>query len=480
MPSKISSGKILRKTKIVCTIGPSTSSADAMKDLVKAGMDVARINFSHGTHKEHAYYIKTLRKVAKKLNSPLAIMQDLPGPKNRTGKLKDGEVLLKNNAYVVLTTKEILGDENCISVDMHDLPKSVKSGDSIFLNDGNIELRVISTTKTDVNCKVVDGGILGDDKGLNVPGSKWNSPSITKDDWKHIEFGLKYKVDFIALSFIKAAKDIVKVRHFLEQKGVTPSIIAKIERRQALDNLDEILHTADGAMVARGDLGIEIPIQKVPITQKKIIQKCNSLGKPVIVATQMLESMINSPVPTRAEATDIANAIFDGADAVMLSGETAVGKHAKDAVEIMSLIALEAESALPYEDILTNKGKDLQPQTDDAISYAACHIAQQLRTAAIVAFTSSGSTARRVAKYRPRMPILAITSSPITQRQLCLSWGVHAFKVPDASRISDLFAQGARVARGTGVATKGNLIVITGGLPVAVSGSTNLLKVERV
>jgi len=315
---------------------------------------------------------------------------------------------------------------------------------------------------------------------VNVPGIVGNSRSITREDWEHIKFGLKYKVDFIALSFIREAKDITRVRHFLQKKGLTPSIIAKIERRQALDNLDEILQTSDGAMVARGDLGVEIPIQKVPVAQKQIIQKCNSLGKPVIVATQMLESMVNSPKPTRAEATDIANAIFDGADALMLSGETAIGNYAKDAVDIMLLIALEAESALPYEDILTNKGKDLQPQTDDAISYAACHTAQQLGTAAIVAFTSSGSTARRVAKYRPRMPILAITSSQTTQRQLSLSWGVRAFKVPDASRIADLFAQGARVARDTAVAKKGDLIVITGGLPVAVSGSTNLLKVERV
>jgi pyruvate kinase len=480
MLSKITTGNTLRRTKIVCTIGPSTNSAAAIKDLIKAGMDVARINFSHGTRKEHAQYIKTLRKVAKQLSSPLAIMQDLPGPKNRTGKLKDGEVILKNNAYVVLTTKQILGDENRISVDLSDLPKNVKAGDSIFLNDGNIELRVISTTNTDVNCKVIDGGTLGEDKGVNVPGNTGNSRSITKEDWEHIKFGLKYKVDFIALSFIREAKDITKVRLFVEKKGVTPSIIAKIERRQALDNLDEILQMADGAMVARGDLGVEIPIQKVPIVQKQIIQKCNSLGKPVIVATQMLESMVNSPIPTRAEATDIANAIFDGADALMLSGETAIGNYPKDAVDIMSLIALEAEAVLPYDDILTNKGKDLQPLTDDAISYAACHTAQQLETAAIVAFTSSGSTARRVAKYRPRMPILAITSSQITQRQLSLSWGVHAYKVPDASRISDLFAQGARVARGTGVAKKGDLIVITGGVPIAVSGSTNLLKVERV
>ena len=446
---------------------------------MQAGMDVARINFSHGTHKEHTMHIKTLRKVAKQFGSPLAIMQDLPGPKNRTGKLKDGVVELKDNAYVVLTTKQVLGDEHQISVGLRDLPKNVKPGDSIFLADGTIELHVISTTKSDIKCQVIDGGLLGEDKGVNVPGITWTTPSVTREDWDHLAFGLKHKVDFVALSFIREAKDVIKVKRFLEQKAAAPAIIAKIERREALDNLDEILEAADGIMVARGDLGVEIPIQKVPLVQKKIIQKCNSLGKPVIVATQMLESMVNSPTPTRAEATDVANAIFDGADALMLSEETAVGNYAKETVAMMAQIALEAETALPYEEILANKGKDLQSQTDDAISYAACHTAQQLGAAAIVAFTSSGSTARRVAKYRPRVPILAITSSQVTQRQLSLPWGVRAFKVPDASRISDLFAQGAKVARGTGLAKKGDLIVITGGVPVGVSGGTNLLKVER-
>jgi len=443
-------------------------------------MDVARINFSHGTHKEHAIKIKTLRKVAKQLGLPLAIMQDLPGPKDRTGKLKDGVVELKNNAYVVLTTKQIIGDEHQISIGLRDLPKSVKPGDSIFLADGTIELRVVSTTKTDIKCQIIDGGILGEDKGVNVPSVNLSTPSITKEDWGHLSFGLKHKVDFVALSFIRQAQDILKVKRFFRQRAAAPAIIAKIERREALDNLDEILEIADGIMVARGDLGVEIPIQKVPLAQKTIIQKCNSLGKPVIVATQMLESMVDSPTPTRAEATDVANAIFDGTDALMLSAETAIGNYAKEAVIMMSQIALEAETALPYEEILASKGKDLQPQTDDAISYAACHTAQQLGAAAIIAFTSSGSTARRVAKYRPRVPILAITSSQITQRQLSLSWGVRAFKVPDASRISDLFAQGAKVAKAIGLAGKGDLIVITGGVPVGVSGSTNLLKVEMI
>ncbi|MBM3142534.1 MAG: pyruvate kinase [Chloroflexi bacterium] len=469
-----------RRTKIVCTIGPSTSSASMIKELLQAGMDVARINFSHGTHKEHASYIRTLQQTAKQAGVPLGIMQDLPGPKNRTGKLKRGSVELKENADFILTTREILGDEQRASVGLPDLPSIVKPGDMIFLDDGAIELKVVATSKTEVSCQIVTGGKLGEDKGINIPGITWDAPTITEEDWSHLLFGLKHNVDFVALSFIREANDVIKVRNFLQKRKKTPALIAKIERREALDNLDGILEAADGVMVARGDLGIEIPIQRVPIVQKEIIQKCNRLGKPVIVATQMLESMVNAPRPSRAEVTDVANAIFDGADALMLSEETAVGSYPVEAVSMMSQIALEAETALPYEEILTNKGKDLQPQTDDAISYAACHTAHQLGAAAIIAFTSSGSTARRVAKYRPRVPILAITPSQVTQRQLSLSWGVRAFQIPEPSKIAVLFTRGARVAKRTGLAQDGDLVVITGGVPIGISGSTNLLKVEKV
>lgn len=469
-----------RRTKIVCTIGPSTSSASMIKELLQAGMDVARINFSHGTHKEHASYIRTLQQAAKQAGVPLGIMQDLPGPKNRTGKLKKGAIELTENADFVLTTKEVLGDEHRVSVGLPDLPKNVKPGDMIFIDDGAIELKVVATSKTEVSCQVVTGGKLGEDKGINIPGITWDAPTTTEEDWNHLLFGLKHNVDFVALSFIREANDVIKVRNFLQKRKKTPALIAKIERREALDNLDGILEAADGVMVARGDLGIEIPIQRVPIVQKEIIQKCNRLGKPVIVATQMLESMVNAPRPTRAEVTDVANAIFDGADALMLSEETAVGSYPVEAVSMMSQIALEAETALPYEEILTNKGKDLQPQTDDAISYAACHTAHQLGAAAIIAFTSSGSTARRVAKYRPKMPILAITPNQVTQRQLSLSWGVRAFQIPEPSKIAVLFARGARVAKRTGLAQEGDLVVITGGVPIGISGSTNLLKVEKI
>jgi len=443
-------------------------------------MDVARINFSHGNAKEHVAYIKTLRQAAKKADVPLAIMQDLPGPKNRTGKLKKDNIELKTGAVLVLTTREILGDEHKVSVAVPELPSMVKPGDTIFLDDGAIELKVKSTGNGEVVCRVITGGPLGEDKGVNIPGINWESSTITQRDWDDLLFGLKHDVDLVALSFIGEADDVIKVRNFIEKTKKTPTLIAKIERREALDNLDDILEVADGAMVARGDLGIEIPIQRVPIVQKEIIRKCNRLGKPVIVATQMLESMVHSLRPTRAEVTDVANAIFDGADAVMLSEESAIGNYPVETVSMMAQIALEAEAVLPYEDLLSNKGKDLQPQTDDAISYAACRAAHQLGAAAIIAFTSSGSTARRVSKYRPGVPIIAITPSHSTRKQLSVSWGVRAFQISEPSQITALFARGARVAKQSGFAQRGDLVVITGGVPIGISGSTNLLKVERV
>jgi pyruvate kinase len=469
-----------RRTKIVCTIGPSTSTAPVIKELLKTGMDVARINFSHGTQKEHTSYIKILRQVAKQADLPLAIMQDLPGPKNRTGKLKRGSAELKADTEIILTTREVLGDEHKVSIHLPELPTLVKPGNMIFLDDGAIELKVTYIKNSEINCRVITGGSLGEDKGVNIPGITCEASAITEQDWAHLLFGLEHNVDLVALSFIKEANDVLKVKKFIKKKKKNPVLIAKIERREALDNLDEILEVADGAMVARGDLGIEIPIQRVPMIQKEIIQKCNRLGKPVIVATQMLESMVHSLRPTRAEVTDVANAILDGADALMLSEETAIGNYPIETVSMMAQIALEAEASLPYEDILSSKGKDLQPQTADAISYDACHAAHQLGAAAIIAFTSSGSTARRVAKYRPGVPILAITPSNETQRQLAISWGVRAFQIPEPSKITALFDRGARVAKRTGLAKDGDLVVITGGVPIGISGSTNLLKVERV
>ena len=469
-----------QKTKIVCTIGPATGSTSAIEELIKAGMNVTRLNFSHGTLEEHAGYIRNIRKAAAKLKTPVAILQDIAGPKIRTGKLKQKTVQLKEGAYLTLTTAKVPGDEHSVSVNLPELAENVKRGDVIFLNDGAVKLEVVDTSPEAVRCRVIIGDTLGWEKGVNVPGVNLRIPSCTEKDFHDLLFGIEHEVDFVALSFVREAKDILRVRKFLKKRGADIPLIAKIEKWEALENLDKILAASDGLMVARGDLGIEIPLERVPLAQKEIIKKCNHAGKPVITATQMLESMMNSPHPTRAEVTDIANSIFDGTDAIMLSGETAIGRYPVEAVQVMMKIALNTEAALPYSKMLLDKGADLEPQTDDAISYAACHTAHQLEAAAIVAFTSSGSTARRVAKYRPGIPILAATPSPKQRRRLLLSWGVYPFEVAEPSGVADLLAQGARLSLETGVARKCDLIVITAGIPIGMSGTTNLLKVERV
>jgi len=480
MLKPILQGSTLRKTKIVCTIGPNSSSPSVIRQLLESGMNVARINASHGTIEEHGERISTLRREAKKLLVPLALLIDLPGPKDRTGKAKKGGIRLREGAEFVLTTRDVLGDESQVSVDLPELPAHVKLGQAIYLDDGLIQLEVISISASDVKCRVIVGGRLGDNKGINVPGVTWDVDAITEEDWHHLEFAVQQGVDFVGLSFVKSESDVAKVREFLQQQSSQAKIIAKIERREALDNFKEILEAADGVMVARGDLGVQIPIQRVPIVQKELIRKCNHIGKPVIVATQMLESMMDSAVPTRAEATDVANAIFDGADAVMLSEETAIGHYAVEAVRIMSLIALEAEAALPYEETFASRGKDLQPLTDDAISYAACHTAQQLGAKAVIAYTASGSTAKRVSKYRPRMPIIAITPNESTQRQLSLSWGVSALHIREPKSVLTMFTQAAKAVRKFGLVSEGDLVVVTAGIPLGISGTTNMLKVEKI
>ncbi|MCX5996287.1 MAG: pyruvate kinase [Chloroflexi bacterium] len=470
----------LRKTKIVCTMGPSSIAPAVVKSLLEAGMNVARINASHGTMEEHAQYVEILRREAKKKKLPLALLLDLPGPKDRTGKAKKGGIKLREGADFLLTTRDVLGDESQVSVDLPELPRHVKLGQTILLDDGAIKLEVKSISKDAVKCTVVAGGRLFDNKGVTVPGVTWDIDAVTEEDWLHLDFAVKQDIDFVGLSFVRSAADVVKVREFLLQQGSKAKIIAKIERLEGLNNFDEISEAADGIMVARGDLGVQIPIQRVPIVQKDLIRKSNHLGKPVIVATQMLESMVDSPMPTRAEATDVANAIFDGADAIMLSEETAIGHYPVETVQMMSLIALEAEAALPYEENFASKGKDLQPLTDDAISYAACHVAAQLGAKAVIAYTASGSTARRVSKYRPRTPILAITPNVSTQRQLSLSWGVTALKVPEPKMILNMFSQAATAGSECGLCKEGDLVVVTAGLPMGKSGSTNMLKVEKI
>jgi len=469
-----------RRTKIVCTIGPATGTAAAIERLILAGMNIARLNLSHGTHHEHSRYIQSISRVSQRLGIDVAILMDLPGLKYRTGKLRGGRALLKNRAQVILTTRQLVGDAGLVPVNLPNLPRDVKAGDLVLLDDGAMQLKVLETSGTEVRCRVIAGGVLAEGRGVVVPGMRISGPFITDSLKENLFFAISKQPEFIALSFVSSADDIKAAKDILRKNNADIPIIAKIERGDAVSKFDSILAASDGVMVARGDLGVDIPLERVPMVQKEIIQKCNLAGKPVITATQMLESMINAARPTRAEVTDIANAIFDGTDATMLSAETSIGKYPVPAVTFMAKIAQEAENKLPYDQILMERGRQLEHKTDELISYSACHTAYSLEAKAIVAFTQSGSTAGRVSKYRPRMPILAITPDGNVCRRLLLRWGVHPIKIPGQKSIDELFATGVRLAKEMKIAKAGDLIVITGGIPIGVAGSTNLLKVEKV
>jgi len=451
-----------------------------IEQLIKAGMNVARFNLSHGTHREHTRHIQTVRKLSHRLAIPVAILIDLPGPKYRTGELKDGQAKLKKGARVTLTTRQIKGDDTVIPVNLRTLPQNVESGDIVLLDDGAMQLKVLQSQGTEIICKVLVGGILTEGRGLVVPGMRTPASFITDTLRQQILFAVGQQPDYLALSFVSNAKDITSVRAMLFENGADMPIIAKIERGAAVEKFDSILSASDSIMVARGDLGADIPLEKVPLVQKEIIKKCNRTGKPVITATQMLESMVNAPRPTRAEVTDVANAIFDGTDAIMLSEETSIGKYPVQAVKMMGRIAREVEGKLPYEQMLAERGGWLEQETDELISYSACHTAQSLDTAALVAFTQSGSTARRASKYRPRIPILAITTDAAVVGRLMLLWGVYPLQIVGPASVEELFTTGARLSKEVGLAKPGDLVVITGGIPVGVAGSTNLLKVEKV
>ncbi len=469
-----------RKTKIVCTIGPATQSYQTLERLTHAGMDVARLNFSHGTYDEHAERIANVRRVSKTLGRALGVLQDLPGPKIRTGKLKAEKVWLQDGANITLTTESILGDEHRVSVTLDSLARDVRPGDSIFVHDGTIRLEVQDTTETEIYCRIAAGGVLTQMKGINVPGVKLSTQAVTDEDLRHLAFGLEQGIDFVALSFITDAEDILRAQKFINRHKADVPVVAKIERHEALENIDQIIDVADIIMVARGDLGVEVPLRRVPIEQKRIVAKCNAAGKPVIVATQMLESMIYSPRPTRAEASDVANAILDGADAIMLSEETATGGFPVETVETMSDIALEAANTLPYQAMLSRMLETVGPQPDDAISYAAVSIAEQISAAAILAFTTSGATALRIAKYRPRCPVLAITPQELVVRRLALVWGLTPLLTTEFRSIEELYAKGSDIAGRAGVAGTGDFVVMTAGVPFATAGNTNIVKVHQI
>jgi pyruvate kinase len=469
-----------RRTKIVCTIGPASSSSALIERLIRTGMNVARLNLSHGTPRDHARLLATVRRVARRLVIPVAVLMDLPGPKYRTGPLQGGAVVLNKGAQVVLTTRPIEGDPHQVPVNLPTLPRDVRVGDSVLLDDGAMHLKVQRASGTDVVCRVVVGGTLTPGRGVVVPGMRTSGPFLTPQLREHLEFAVAQQPDYLALSFVSRADDIEQVRELLRQRGADLPIMAKIERGEALNHLEEILQASDAIMVARGDLGVDIPLERLPIVQKDLIRRCNMHDKPVITATQMLESMITASRPTRAEVTDVANAIFDGTDAVMLSAETSIGRHPVQAVAMMAKIASTTDGQLPYEQMLQERGAVLGAQIDAAISYDACRTAHQLGAKAIVAFTQSGSTVTRVSKARPKVPILALTSSEQVSRRLQFCWGVQVCHEAEPSSIEALFEIGAQLPKSLGLANAGDLVVITGGIPVRVAGTTNLLKVEKI
>lgn len=473
---------MLKKTKIVCTIGPASESEEMLEKLILAGMNVARLNFSHGNQDEHQKRIDTIKKVSKKLGIPVAIMLDTKGPEIRLGDFKDGPIELEIGDIFTLTTRDILGDETIVSISHEGLPQDVEVGNSILIDDGLVELEVKEIkNETDIVCEVKNRGQLSNHKGVNVPNVKISLPAVTEKDREDIIFGIRNNVDFIAASFIRKKEDINEIRMILEDHhGEFIRLIPKIENQEGIDNIDEILIASDGLMVARGDLGVEVAPQEIPLVQKELIRKCYLAGKPVITATQMLDSMMRNPRPTRAEVTDVANAIIDGTSAIMLSGETAAGKYPEEAVKMMTSISQRIEASLDYDEMLNTSVRYLDNTTTNSISKSACIIARDLGANAIVASTNTGSTARALSKFRPKFPIIAVTPNERTKRQLALSWGVETVIVPRYGNTDELINESLDVVVEEGVLNEGDLVVMTAGIPVGLTGATNLIKVQTI
>ncbi|MGE5391147.1 MAG: pyruvate kinase [Deltaproteobacteria bacterium] len=470
----------MRRTKIICTIGPASEQVPVLVKMMKAGMNVARLNFSHGSHEEHKHRIDNVRKAAEEFGQPAAIVLDTKGPEIRTGRLASGKVQLDAGQRFVLTSREVPGNENEVQISYENLPHEVTSGAHILLADGLINLLVESTNDTDIICTVLNGGALGEKKGVNVPGVRINLPFLSEKDCQDIEFGIEQKVDFIAASFVRSAEDVLEIRRILERRGADIDIIAKIESQGGVDNLNDIIKVADGVMVARGDLGVEIPAEEVPLVQKTVVERCSMAGKIVIIATQMLDSMIVNPRPTRAEVSDVANAIFEGADAIMLSGETAAGKYPVEVVETMARIAARTEEALPYADILRQRRLRGTLSVTDAISYATCTVAMNLKASAIISATRGGHTARMVSKYRPQATIIAATRHKEVLNKLCLVWGVKPVLIKETTGTDELLDESIERSLAAGYIQDGDMVILTAGVPSDVAGGTNMLKVHVV
>jgi pyruvate kinase len=464
------------RTKIVCTIGPSSRSPEMLERLVAAGMDVARLNFSHGSHEEHGAVVACLRQIAERAGKPVAILQDLAGIKIRVGEMAAGVARLERDAVFTLTTRAVPGDAREISVSLPDLPGCVRPGDRLLLADGELELTAESVTETDICCRVVVGGVLSSHKGINLPSRSIAAQGLTDKDREDLAFGIAQGMDYVALSFVRSAEDVRQARAFIAERGARIPLIAKIEKHEAISRIDEILRESDGIMVARGDLGVETPLEHVPLLQKMLIEKANRAGKPVITATQMLLSMVESARPTRAEVGDVANAILDGTDAVMLSEETASGRYPAQAAATMKRIAEDTETAFPFEQWMRRfEDRSLQ-SLPEAVAGAACELAEHIGASLIVAWTESGATARLVAKHRPRSPVLALSSVAATARRMALVWGVIPLLAAQGTDTDAMMDAAPSLAVAAGLLRPGEKAVITAGIPMGVAGSTNLIK----
>ncbi|MBM7701231.1 pyruvate kinase [Metabacillus iocasae] len=473
----------MRKTKIVCTIGPASESVEKLVELINSGLNVCRLNFSHGDFEEHGARIVNIREAAKQTGKTIAILLDTKGPEIRTNTMENGAIDLQEGQKIIVSMEEVIGTVDKFSITYPGLVDDVQVGSKILLDDGLIGLEVLEINKAagEITTKVLNPGTLKNKKGVNVPNVSVQLPGITEKDANDIVFGIEQGVDFIAASFVRRASDVLEIRELLERHDAGHiQIISKIENQEGVDNIDEILEVSDGLMVARGDLGVEIPAEEVPLVQKELIKKCNALGKPVITATQMLDSMQRNPRPTRAEASDVANAIFDGTDAIMLSGETAAGSYPVEAVQTMNSIAARAEQALDYRDILQQRSKQVGTTITDAIGQSVAHTALNLGAAAILAPTESGYTAKIVSKYRPQSPIIAVAANDSVARRLALVWGVTPIVGEHVSTIDDMLDHSVQAGLKTGIISHGDLVVITAGVPVGESGATNLMKVQVV
>lgn len=472
----------IKKTKIIATIGPATESREVFAQLVEQGLNVARLNFSHGGYDEQLPRIQMIKQFEKETGIPIGILLDTKGPEIRTKSFKDGEVVLEKGSTFTLTTNDVEGDSTMCSITYDKLPQDVKTGDTILVNDGIVVLNVLETTATDIVCSVVNGGTVKNKRGINVPGIKTQLPAITEKDIQDIQFGIDNGVDFIAASFIRNADGVKEIRELLNKHNASHiQIVSKIECCEALEDLDAIIEASDGIMVARGDLGVEIETFKVPIVQKMIIEKCNAVGKPVITATHMLDSMIHNPIPTRAEATDVANAVFDGTDAVMLSGETTIGSYPVETVKFMSSIVKEAEQARKFDAILREKAKYKElGSIADTISYSTCTAAHELNAKAIICPTTSGYTAKKVAKFTPECPIYAFVRSEDVQRNLMLHSGVTCIFYEKQDDLELMIHHFINLLRERDLIDNGDLVIITAGLPFSHPKNTNMTHIHIV